>query len=211
MGSRIGRIVAICLALVAVAAGPALAQDPRFGALKRLEAYIDTADYRAYVSARLNEYEAPLLRAECPGLRLIKRAQMWVIEEPSFAASAVVPASGQWSERLLVDRCGRTVYRNLLIAARDEKLRASALLPGQTSTPPRLQRDALRPAAAQARIKTGCQGTMPVADTAVAGKLVPGAPWKEDWTFVGCGKSVVVGLTFTPTSDGVAKVFARAK
>jgi hypothetical protein len=40
---------------------------------------------------------------------------------------------------------------------------------------------------------------------------VPGAPWKEEWTFVGCGKSVVVSLSFAPGSDGAARVTARAK
>jgi hypothetical protein len=199
------------LALVALFAGDAAAQGSGIDALKRLEAYIDTAEYRAYVTARLHEYEAAPLRAECPTLRLIKRADMWVIDEPKFAAGAIVPTTGAWSDRLIVDRCGTTVYRNLLLVARQQQPQASALLPGRTFTPPKVQRDALKPAAAQARIKTGCQDDMHVSDTVIEGRVKPGSPWKEDWTFVGCGKTVVVGLTFTPSADGAAKVTARAK
>jgi hypothetical protein len=201
------RAIAV-LVLCAMLAGEAAAQD---SPLKRLEAYIDTADYRGYVTARLHEYEAAPLRAECPTLRLIKRAEMWVIEDPKFAANAIVPTSGTWSDRLVVDRCGTTVYRNLLLVAKQQQPQASALLPGRTFTPPRLQRDALRPAAAQARIKSGCQDDMHVSDTVIDGRVKPGSPWKEDWTFIGCGKTVVVGLTFTPSADGAARVTARAK
>lgn len=212
-----GRKTVIARGLVVLALGlagamaPARAQDPRADALKRLEAYIDTAEYLAHVGARLNEYEAPGLRAQCPALRLVRRAQMWVVAEARFAGGEIAPTTGEWIDRLMVDRCGTVAYRNLLLVAREQKLQASALLPGRTYTPPRLQRDALKAAAAQARVKTGCQDAMPVADTAVDGKVVPGAPWKEDWTFVGCGKSVVVTVSFTPTSDGAARVTARAK
>ncbi|MCK6450884.1 MAG: hypothetical protein L6R19_08520 [Alphaproteobacteria bacterium] len=208
---RPARFASLALVLAGLFSPPVAAQDARAGALERLEAYLDTAEYLSYVAARLNEYEAPGLRAQCPALRLVRRAQMWVVAEARFTGREIAPASGEWIDRLMVDRCGATVYRNLLVVAREQKLQASALLPGRTYTPPRLQRDALRPAAAQARIKTGCQDAMPVADTAVDGKVVPGAPWKEDWTFVGCGKSVVVTLSFTPASDGAARVTARAK
>lgn len=203
------RTAILAMLLAAAAAGGAQAQSA--DALKRLEAYLDTDDYRGYITARLHEYEAAPLRAECPTLRLIKRAEMWVIDEPKFAANAIVPTTGSWSDRLIVDRCGTAVYRNLLLVTKDQRPHASALLPGRTYTPPRLQREALRPAAAQARIKTGCQDDMHVSDTAIEGKVRPGSPWKEDWTFVGCGKSVVVGVTFTPTTEGTARVTARAK
>ncbi|MGQ0677302.1 MAG: hypothetical protein ACT4N4_14625 [Rhodospirillales bacterium] len=201
---------------IALAAAPlpaaALAQDGGVEQAKRYEEYIQSRPYLGYVEARLNEMEPPPLKAECPAIKVMGRETSFMVKDVRFAPGAYMPHAGQWVDRLSVDRCGKRATRNILIAVREkEKLTPAALIPGRTATSPLLQRDAMRAAVVAARVKSGCQDEMFVVDSAIDGRFQPGAPWREDWTFMGCKATVVVGIAFTPDGRGGSDFSARAK
>ena len=200
--------LAACLAL-----GPAAAraQGPVDQA-KLYEEFLNSKPYLGYVEARLNEMEPPPLKAECAQLKLVGRETSFMLDDVRFAPGALMPQAGQWVDRLAVERCGKRGTRNILIAVREkEKLTPAAMIPGRTATSPLLQRDAMRAAVVAARVKSGCQDAMHAVDSAIDGRFQPGAPWREDLTFAGCGKTVVVAIAFTPDGKGGSNFSARAK
>jgi hypothetical protein len=206
------RSMAPWIAAAALLPGAALAQGAGLDQAKRYEEFILSKPYLGFVEARLNEMEPPPLKAECPALKLLGRETSWVIDQPKFAPGAVMPQSGRWTDRLSVDRCGKPATRNIAISVREkEKLQAAAMIPGRTATSPLLQRDATVAAVAAARIKAGCRDAMHVVDSSIDGRYKPGAPWTEDWTFVGCNVTAVVAIVFTPDVRGGSTFTAKAK
>lgn len=200
------------IAAVLLLPGAALAQGAGLDQAKRHEEFILSKPYLAYIEARLNEMEPPPLKAECAQIKLVGRETNWVVDEPKFAAGVYMPQSGRWIDRVSVDRCGKRATRNIQISVRDkEKLTSAPMIPGRTATSPLLQRDAHQAAAAAARIKTNCRDTMHAVDSAIDGRYQPGAPWKEDWTFMGCNATAVVAIAFTPDGRGGSTFSAKAK
>ena len=179
--------------------------------VKRYDAYILSKPYLAYIEARLNEMEPPPLAAECPAIKVAAREANWTVDDPQFASGAAAPRSGRWIDRVGVERCGKRGTRNIFITVRGTELLPQPMIPGRTATSVQLQRDAIRIAAAQARIKTGCKDEMHVVDSAIEGRFQAGAPWKEDWTLMGCKTAVVIAMTFTPDGRGGSTVAAKPK
>jgi hypothetical protein len=175
------------------------------------EKYILTQPYMSYVEARLNEMEPPPLKAECAALKVTGREISWMTDDVLFSPGVAQPRAGRWIDRLAVERCGKRGTRNIYMTARGTELQAAAMIPGRTATSPLLQRDALRVAAAAARIKTGCRDEMFVVDALIDGRFQPGAPWKEDWTFAGCQTSIVMAMQFTPDGRGGSTVDVKPK
>lgn len=201
---------------IVFAAAPAIASAQTDQA-KLYDAFIAGRPYLDWAAERLNELEPPPLKAQCPAIKLAGRETSFVVKDARFAAGAAPgmdgPQSGQWVDRLAVERCGKPGTRNMLVTVREkDKLHAAAMIPGRTATSPLLQRDAHVAAVAAARIKTGCRDEMHAIDSALDGKFVPGAPWKEDWTFLGCGAATaVIAIAFTPNGRGGSNFSAKAK
>jgi hypothetical protein len=106
-----------------------------------------------------------------------------------------------WVERYLVD-CEPRARQNLMLFLESEKSRAIELLPGETKTDPRLQRDAIRAAkvAAAGANPRGCDKSW-VTDTREIEHYKDGnTPWSERWKFDLCGKNAEVEMSFTPAS-----------
>jgi hypothetical protein len=169
--------------------------------------------YATYVLQRLHEYEPPSLKAECAELKLVSRKSLSVLAPPQFVAGSTIPEGGQWIDHAIVNRCGTNTQRNLLIIARGQKqLQAVALLPGETIASPLLQRDAMTSGMVPVTVKLGCDHrSIAVIDTALSGPVAQGVPWKEDWTYAGCGKMAVVTITFSPDGKGGAYFSATLK
>jgi len=205
-------LAAVSAMVFALVPAAALAQGGSVDQAKRYEEFLNSKPYLGYVEARLNEMEPPPLKAECAVVKLVGRETSFMIADVRFAPGVFMPQAGQWVDRLAVERCGKRGTRNILIAVREkEKLTPAQLIPGRTATSPLLQRDAVRAAAVAARVKLGCQDAVHAVDSAVEGRFQPGAPWREDWTFVGCGKTAVVGIAFTPDGKGGSTFSAKAK
>lgn len=203
--------VAALLGLAALLPGAVLAQGGSLKQENQFEAYILTKTYLSYVEARLNEMEPPPLLTECPALKVVERETSWMVDDALFAAGAASPRAGRWIDRLNVERCGKRGTRNIFVTARGSELLSQPLIPGRTATSPQLQRETVRIAAAQARIKTGCKDEFHVVDTAIDGRFQPGAAWKEDWTLIGCKTALVIALSFAPDGRGGSAVTAKPK
>ncbi len=202
---------AVLLVLAMLLSGAAWAQGGSMKQENQFEKYILTKPYLGYVEARLNELEPPPLLAECPALKVIEREINWMVDDALFAAGAASPRAGSWIDRLSVERCGKRATRNIFITARGTELLPKPMIPGRTATAQQLQREAVRIAAAQARIKTGCKDEFHVVDSAIDGRYQGGAPWKEDWTVIGCKTTLVLALTFTPDGRGGSAITAKPK
>lgn len=199
-------------ALAMLVAGLPAAASAQTDQTRLYDAYIASKPYMDWVSDRLNEMESPVLLAQCPKIKVTGRENSFVNQDARFAPGAAAPQSGQWVDRLSIDRCGKSATRNIQVTARgNDKLYGAAMIPGRTATSPLLQHDAYQVAAAKARIHAGCHDELYVVDSAVAGRFIPGAPWKEDWTFLGCDKATVMALTFTPNGRGGSTVEAQVK
>jgi len=103
----------------------------------------------------------------------------------------------------------------LLIARPGQPLRAMGMLPGGTAADPLLQRDAVRPALALAAGRlNGCQAAR-IVDTRVAqpgraegGRVV--SAWVEEWVAAGCGGTMRIEVTLTPSPRGGTDYSLRA-
>lgn len=103
----------------------------------------------------------------------------------------------------------------LVMAAPGQPLRAMALLPGGTAGDPMLQRDAVRPALALAAGRlNNCQAAR-ITDTRVtqpgrteAGRVV--SAWVEEWVATGCGSTLRIQVTLTPSPGGGTGYSLRA-
>ncbi len=118
-----------------------------------------------------------------------------------------------WVERYLVDCTPRT-KRNLLIIVENDQARAIELLPGETKTDPRLQRDALGAAKAMAAAANppGCERSWTTDTIAIEPYKDDHTPWVEGWTFDLCGKTAAVEMSFLPNgSSGTSYAVKPAK
>jgi len=207
----LARAAALSLAALIAPALPAGGQALDAATNEKLGRFIASKDYFDWLNGRLVQAEPAPLRETCATVKPTRRIRLLVTRPPTFADTPF-PTSGAWVDQLMVDRCGTEVARSILVDVRDGRAQAAGLLPGRTNAPPLQQRDATLQAEVAAQAKAKCKDKMHVVDTAVDGEVKPGAPWKENWTFMGCkGTQTVVAMTFTPDGKGGTNFVAKAK
>lgn len=115
-----------------------------------------------------------------------------------------------WIERYLID-CSPRARRNLMIIVENDHARAIELLPGETKTDPRLQRDAIQiaRAAATAVGTPDCKKSWTTDTKAVEAYKDAHTPWVERWSFDVCGKPAVVEMSFLPGGDSGTSISAK--
>jgi hypothetical protein len=167
--------------------------------------------YIAYIAKGVAQNEPEPLRAECATVKPVVRASLAILQPPKFAKGVKTPLSGQWIDRVKVDRCGKPGVRSFMITAPgNNQMHLVALLPGDTNASPALQNDATGPAKTAASAKLGCTaGPMHIVDTKSVAKPAKG-PWRETWTFSGCGKNLTLPIEFAPDSGGGATFSIKA-
>ena len=130
-------------------------------------------------------------------------------------------ASGQMTEGMVLRHfqtrgCEGVGRQNILLLARPgQPLRAMPMLPGETATDPVLQRDAVRPTLTLAAGRlNNCQAAR-IVDTRVTrpgqtanGRIV--SAWTEEWVASGCGATMRIQVTLTPSPQGGTNYRLRA-
>jgi hypothetical protein len=184
--------------------------------------YFNSIAYREMVAAKVLDAEIGLGTA-CHHQTSLHHGIRALIKMPVFDGNDEVPTSGAWVDRTEVDRCGKTIAQNILVAFTDGKPSLTALLPGATRAAPRLQRDALPTAFTAASVKQTVaerQGAPDCADKTKfsvidtrldreripiryneAGKMVA-VGWDETWIFLMCGREIPVVVHFNANGQG---------
>jgi hypothetical protein len=159
---------------------------------EKVAAKIFSTDLAALRADMLKKSGANIPGYDCKGDRLsaMYEALPFPIQKNVFS----------WVERYLVD-CEPRAQRNLMIIVENDHARAIELLPGETKTDPRLQRDAIGAAKAMAAAENpqGCERSWTTDTRAVEAYKDSKTPWTERWSFDLCGKKAVVEMSFLPS------------
>lgn len=210
----------IAFAATLVAAAPAFAQNAQQPApaaqpqnpAQRFEAYATSEGYKKAIG-QLAVMGATISAPECKDHKAVKRASITIYAGPQFA-EGVHPVAGLWLDRVLMDRCGKPGYQNILVQAVPGATPKAALkMPGQTFANPPMQdlvmKDIIGALAAK-KCSDPAQiipvDTVPGKETKPRkidqkGMLVEGV-WKETWTLKACGKPVSATVDFTADGKG---------
>lgn len=202
---------AIALALLAwlSLAAPGRAQDWAAA----FNDYLTGAEYLDQVGNQIDLVERQIAPECIHVLTDAERIEVRVRRIPGFDAARSWPVSGQWRERLAIDRCGTEVLHNLLVTARaDQPPHITVLLPGDSLATPELQVAAARPAVAIAEARHGRQCATAAREIVNArfdrwlgtGEAVAAADrrWREVWTVRLCDRIVQVAVVFQPDGKG---------
>jgi hypothetical protein len=149
----------------------------------------------------------------CP--TFVSAGSRFIIHKKVTFAASGFPNSGEWLQQYPASGCGNDTLWNLFLTARaDEKIDVAVGFPGTTIADPLLQRDAYQIALFGALLAAKDCKHFDVMNTKFEGfglenpKLPdPGAgarirPWRETWSFIGCGKIVDVPMDFVPSEKG---------
>lgn len=159
------------------------------------------------------------LQQECKTKYLIKPMAAIVIKPIEFAEGKQNPQKGVWMSRYQFERCGdKKVYNALFFAdANGETPVSRSFFAGTTNAGPLLVEDAIKSAVLGAAARAGikdCKGAevfdMRVTEkshTVVEGEKNFTGVWKENWTFLMCGSTAEVEMTFIPDANGGGTTF----
>jgi len=101
-----------------------------------------------------------------------------------------------WMERFEIDCNPKTLRNWVLVFKKDGTRLTQEILPGNTITDPKLQRDAFPNVTVVATTK-GCQETPKLVETRFVEMISKSpVPWKELWLFRACGRTVEVDVQF---------------
>lgn len=190
-----------------LAAAPALAQapvDPAKLPIAFLN-WLETPAYFEFLTRKAIELEPAPLALRCTNFTVLRRQGWAPVELPVWSPDKGQPVSGSWIERLVVDRCGETTLRRLLVSGsrtQDEPF-LSALAPGGTLANLRLERATLPLLTERARREFSCSDSrkLIVIETKVT-QLPDQGSWSERWTAIACDQPLIQDIRFTPGRDG---------
>ena len=136
---------------------------------------------------------------DVPGLTCPKDAAVSLYDIYPFRADSNRP---NWIERYTVS-CNRPVRRGLLFALQGSQVVSAPLAPGESAGDPQLYSETLSLAEAQA-LRAGPKSctSARLVDTILTERPRGGPPWAERWSFVVCGESVSVNVSYTAAADG---------
>ncbi len=179
--------------------------------------YLNSKPYKRYLEAAFNQGEAPVLKNQCPSLRLIKGNQYTLIKQPKFvkAGSGYSLSSGVWIARAVMDRCGKRVIRRALLEAKggDQNLiKPTFLLNGEFQGNLKLEYDARRIVFPALAAYGNCDkpNMVSVLDIKAPGPSSPKG-WSEIWIARSCDSIVEVDVSYTATKDGMAIAAKKRK
>lgn len=203
------RRLAACLLLLPL---QVLAEaEPDWAAAFR--AYLATPAYVNALGRELALVERRLAPECVRRLAGVERVELRIRETPGFAGSTQQPDSGQWHERVAVERCGARVLHNLLVTAHSNgPPRVTVLLPGTSKAGAEMQlaaRQAVMAVAGARRGQACPAGRRDIVDAAFDRYLglsgdaaLAERIWREVWTVRLCGETVVVEVRFVPDGKG---------
>lgn len=135
-----------------------------------------------------------------------------IIVPPTRNAAGEI--SGTWVERTDVANCPGATYARVLVNVRASRVGAAVADHGTGISSIALINDALTAGKAPATVAMACPSdqvrlsiTRFEGFTGSAAPTLPGRdgrPWREIWTFTGCGKLGEIAVQFTPDQRGTA-------
>ena len=206
------------VAALAVAA-PVLAQNappPPTGQpenpAQRFERYATSEGYKKSIG-QIAVMGSTISQPECKEHKAVKRAAITIYAGPTFA-EGLHPVTGLWMDRILMDRCGKPGYQNILVQAQPGTSPKAALkMPGLTNANPPMQDLVMKDVIDGLAAKKCTDMAQIIPVDSVLGKetkprkidtkgmLVEGA-WKETWTIRACGKTVAATIDFSADGKG---------
>lgn len=166
--------------------------------------YIETPEFFATIAERVVALEPAPLKEVCSDIVPLRRQGWSPVEYPIWSYTLNAPNSGQWVERILVDRCGEQALRRVLVTASPEgHLIISLLVPGGFLGNYRLEVETRKLVAQDAMARNDCSDMKQfyVTDTRVISAPKAGR-WSERWSVVACGAPDLVDVYFGPSSTG---------
>ena len=225
-----------CVALVIAAffltgaATAAETKDPLAKFLPEDQAYLNSADYLAFLKGQFVKYEPAVRLGDCQSFAPDKRVTVTLadhllrrvlpdgktplIRQEEFASNAYSKAmTGAWVEQWDASMCGKTVRRGLVVFKTAEgQLSASPTVPGNTLADMRLQIDTLK-IGLPAFLLPRCEvKNYAVLDTQVldASKLLLHS-WTEKWTITQCGQTASRIVEYGPAFDGGTNIVVSSR
>ena len=226
------RVITLVLSLpFAAATTPALAQQSAQDAgqqtSEQFTQFVISQPYAQTLMQLIAAEEAKQGIANCQDQGSFARDKLWIIEPVAFDGGSGPPTGGKWIDRLTVKHCGRTMTYNFLISAREDGTpQIATLVPGDSNTDPRLQRETL-PLAEETASDHAAELDPTLAScpdvwvkyaeyegelAADSPKLTDGATggWTETWQVEVCERTVPLEMTFI-TFDSGKRATARAE
>ncbi len=204
---------ATTLALLALAASPALAAPPSQPDLPpALAPLLTRQDHIAALQRAAHAIDPPGMPA-CPTANYVTTGEIGVLM-PLRTDDKGQLVGGMFKESVHQTGCGADRTLNALtMIGQDGSLQTEPLLPGNTITDPQLQQDSVPYAAgALGTMPTGCEegGVVNTRFVGLDGKTpgvrpTPGSqpqPWTEIWTLQACAKRADITIHFTPDQTG---------
>jgi hypothetical protein len=200
--------VATLIALVlarALASAPAAAQAQDSDRIvHQLVNFVVTEEHVRHLAGGLSRNEAAI----DPDCRNVVPKKLMAVElvTPVELDIRSHPIAGTWQERWQAQACGKSVVRNALFeVGEDGRIAMFPLAPGTTKLSPSNQTGSVPLAIAMVgnRIE-GCTDIRLI-DTRLPKKDagVPGEDWKEYWTFLACGETYRLTMSFSDAEGGL--------
>lgn len=209
--------------LIAAGASPALAQqsaqDANQQASEQFTQFVISQPYVQTLMQLIAAEEAKQGIEDCSDKGSFSREKLWIIEQIAFAGESGPPTGGKWMDRLEVKHCDQTMVYNFLISAKEDGTpQIATLIPGDSNTDPRLQRETL-PLAVETASDHAVELDPTLADcddvwvkyAAFEGEIPEDSPeltdgvgggWIETWDVEVCERVVPLEMTFLLYDSG---------
>ncbi|WP_188581960.1 hypothetical protein [Azorhizobium oxalatiphilum] len=163
---------------------------------------------QTFIATNVNALENPVLKAECPSLKVLEANRYDIVQRPVFEQNgqSVGLKSGVWVSMVKVERCGQPTMRRLLIKYEPDQKRFQAipLLPGDFRGNLQLEVDARRIVIPGVMALAKCSdGKQVFALDVRSGGPSTAEGWSESWRLQTCGRKATVTVLYRKVGDGM--------
>jgi hypothetical protein len=171
-------------------------------------AFILLPSYQNFIQGVVSDGENAILKAQCSTLKVLRSDQYDIVDPPVFERrpDGNRLLSGAWVSVAVVDRCGQTATRRVLIkfVPGEKRFVETMLLPGDFHGNLKLEIDADRIVIPGLMADANCADRKQVfiLDIRSLGPPDKGS-WSEIWTAQACGNVVRQRVNYTPSENKI--------